>query len=71
MNEKQIRACYTLGFKQEAVRQVKDGRAAAEVARLKMERDIEKKPRRTLRRMCCKVRLDQVDEGALADHADV
>ena len=33
MNEKQIRARYTLEFKQEAVRQVKDGRAAAVVAR--------------------------------------
>jgi hypothetical protein len=34
-----------------------------------MERDIAKKPRRTLRRTCCKVRLDPVDEDALADHA--
>ena len=33
MNEKQIRARYTLEFKQEAVRQVKDDRAAAVVAR--------------------------------------
>lgn len=33
MNEKQIRARYTLEFKQEAVRQVKEGRAAAVVAR--------------------------------------
>jgi transposase len=33
VNEKQIRARYTLEFKQEAVRQVKDGRAAAVVAR--------------------------------------
>lgn len=36
-----------------------------------MERDIAKKPQRTLRRTCCKVRLDFLDEGALADHSDV
>jgi transposase len=121
MNEKQTRAKYTLEFKQEAVRQVKAGRAAsavaatlgmpkasltnwvradakgqlavtpegkattptvtpeqaeiarlkAQVARLTMERDIAKKPRRTLRRTCCKVRLDFLDERALADHVDV
>lgn len=33
MNEKQRRARYTAEFKQEAVRQVKAGRSAAEVAR--------------------------------------
>lgn len=121
MNEKRTRAKYTLEFKQEAVRQVKAGRAAsavaatlgmpkasltnwvrddangqlavtcegkattptvtpeqaeiarlkAQVARLTMERDIAKKLRRTLRRTCCKVRLDFLDEGPLADHVDV
>lgn len=51
--------------------QAEIARLRAEVVRLKMERDIEKKPRRTLRRTCCKVRLDTLGEGALADHTDV
>jgi transposase len=51
--------------------QVEIAKLRGEVARLKMERDIAKKPRRTLRRTCCKVRLGPVDEGALANHGNV
>ena len=52
--------------------QMEIARLRAEVARLKMERDIAKKrPRRTLRRTSCKARLDPRDEGALARHPDV
>jgi hypothetical protein len=51
--------------------QTKIARLRAELARLRMERDIAKKPRRTLLRTCPKGRLDPVDEDALADHADV
>jgi hypothetical protein len=51
--------------------QAEIARLRAEVARLKMERDIAKKPRRPLRRMCCKGRLDRLDDEALADHTDV
>ena len=43
----------------------------AELARVRMERDIAKKPQRTLHKMCCKVCCDPVDEGALAEDADV
>jgi len=42
--------------------QMEIARLRAENARLKMERDIAKKPQRTLRRMCCKVRLDRANE---------
>ena len=51
--------------------QAEIARLRAEVAGLRRERDIAKKPRRALRRTCCKVRLDPVDEGSLADHVDV
>jgi transposase len=46
--------------------QMELARLRAENARLRMERDIAKKPRRTLRRMCCEVRLDPPNEKALA-----
>ena len=42
--------------------QMEIARLRAENARLKMERDIAKKPQRTLRRMCCKVRMDRANE---------
>jgi len=51
--------------------QAEIARLRAEIARLKMERDIAKRPRLTLLRTCCKVRLDRLDEGALAHHDDV
>lgn len=47
--------------------QMELARLRAELARMTMERDIAKKPRRTLRRTCCKVRLDSGNERAMAD----
>ena len=45
---------------------------SGEQARVKMERDIEKKwQRRTLRRMLCKVRLDLDDEDVLAGEPEL
>ena len=51
--------------------QMEISRLRAEVARLKMERDIAKKRRRTSHRMCCEVRLDSPNEGRLSCWRDV
>ena len=46
--------------------QMELARLRAEVARLRMERDIAKKPRRTSRRTHCEVRLDSPNEKAVS-----
>jgi transposase len=46
--------------------QMELARMRAQISRLKMELEIAKKPRRTLRRMFCKVRLDQANEEGLS-----
>ena len=46
--------------------QMELARLRAEVARLRMERDIAKKPRRTSRRTRCEVRLDSPNEKQMA-----
>lgn len=51
--------------------QIEIARLTAENAQLQMERDIAKKPRRTLRWTRCKVRLDSKNERSLADSCDV
>lgn len=51
--------------------QMELARLRAELARMTMERDIAKKPRRTLRRTCCKVRLDSGNERAMADQREL
>ena len=47
--------------------QMEISRLRAEVARLRMERDIAKKRRRTSRRTCCEVCLDRSNEERLSD----
>ena len=51
--------------------QMELARLRAELARVKMERDILKKPRRTLRGNRCEVRLDCQQHGKLAHHRGV
>lgn len=49
--------------------QMELARLRAELARVKMERDILKKPRRTLHGNLCEVRLDCQPQGKVAHHA--
>jgi len=51
--------------------QMELARLRAELSRVKMERDILKKRRRTSRGNRCEVRLDCPAQGPLADHLDV
>ena len=51
--------------------QMELARLRAELARVKMERDILKKPRRTLRGNLCEVRLDCQQQGKVAHHLGV
>lgn len=57
------------GDKPVSAEQMELARLRAENARLKMERDILKKRRRTSRGKCCEVRLDCPAQNAMADHA--
>jgi transposase-like protein len=51
--------------------QMELARLRAELARVKMERDIQKKRRRTLQRIRCEVHLDRQEQGRVADYDDV
>ena len=51
--------------------QMELARLRAELARVKMERDILRNRRRTLQRNRCEVRLDRQEQGCVAGHGDL
>jgi transposase len=59
------------GDKPVSAEQMELARLRAELARVKMERDILKKRRRTLQRIHCEVPLDREAQSGLAGHVDL